>query len=427
MAKEAVIRLMTRLADKFSAINLAQGFPDEAPSYEIVWMAIAASLGGTKEGIHSLQNTTLKDIHQAIGGDTKAFLDKKLKDVLEVLQNPNDAFNQYSYPFGLPELRQAVADYTMRFQGFKPDPETEVTISAGVTEGMFSSLAAICHPGDEIIICQPFHEMYPKQAAVLGLKPKYITFGENYQTGAWDLNENELRKVLSRKTKVLILNSPHNPTGKVFTADELLAVAKICKEYDLMILTDEIYEHFVYDGRQHQSMATIPDMRENTIVVNGISKTGSATGWRVGWVISPSKYTPTIRGFHDTSVVQAPTPLQKAAERLLRLDDKFFEGIRKSYLEKRNILTKVLQDTGFIVHPPEGSYYLFASFERIPSLSNLPATDAAMYLIEKIGVASVPGDNFYAVGDYGNKYLRFAFCRSSETLHEAANKLIKLA
>jgi aminotransferase len=269
--------------------------------------------------------------------------------------------------------------------------------------------------------------MYPKQAAVLGLKPKYITFGENYQTGAWDLNENELRKVLSRKTKVLILNSPHNPTGKVFTADELLAVAKICKKYDLIILTDEIYEHFVYDGRQHQSMATIPDMRENTIVVNGISKTGSATGWRVGWVISPSKYTPTIRGFHDTSVVQAPTPLQKAAERLLRLDDKFFEGIRKPYLERRNMLTKVLQDTGFIVHPPEGSYYLFASFERIPPLSNLSATDAAMYLIEKIGVASVPGDNFYAVGDYGNKYLRFAFCRSSETLHEAANKLIKLA
>jgi aspartate/methionine/tyrosine aminotransferase len=253
---------------------------------------------------------------------------------------------------------------------------------------MFSSLAAICHPGDEIIICQPFHEMYPKQVEVLGLKPKYITLRENYQTGAWDLNENELRKVLSRKTKVLIINSPHNPTGKVFTADELLAVAKICKEYDLIILTDEIYEHFVYEGRQHQSMATIPDMRENTIVVNGISKTGSATGWRVGWVISPSKYTPTIRGFHDTSVVQAPTPLQKAAERLLRLDDKFFEGIRKPYLA---------------------------------------ATDAAMYLIEKIGVASVPGDNFYAVGDYGNKYLRFAFCRSSETLHEAANKLIKLA
>ena len=274
---------------------------------------------------------------------------------------------------------------------------------------------------------QPFHEMFPKQVEALGLKSKYITLRENNQTGAWDLDENELRKVLSRKTKVLILNSPHNPTGKVFTADELLAVAKICKEYDLMILSDEIYEHFVYDGRQHQSMATIPDMRENTIVINAISKTGGATGWRVGWVISPSKYTPAIRAFHDKSVLHAATPLQKGVERLLRLDDKFFEGIRKTYLEKRNILTKALQDAGFIVHPPEGSYYLFASFERIPSLSNLSATDAAMYLIEKIGVASVPGDNFYAVGNYGDKYLRFAFCRSNKTLHEAANKLIKLA
>jgi len=427
MAKESVIRLMTRLADKFNAINLAQGFTDEAPPYEMVWAAIAASLGGTKEGIGSLENATLKDIHQAIGGDTEAFFDKKLKDVLKVLQNPNDTYNQYSYPFGLSELRQAVADYTMRFQGFRPDPETEVTISAGVTEGMFSSLGAICQPGDEIVICQPFHEMFPQQVRTLGLRSKYVTLKQNYQTGAWDLNENELREVLSRKTKVLILNSPHNPTGKVFTADELLAVAKICKEHDVMILTDEIYEHFVYDGRRHQSIATIPDMRENTIVVSGISKTGGATGWRVGWVISPPKYTPTIRGFHDTAVIQAPTPLQKAAEKLLKLDDKFFEGIRKRYTEKRNILTKVLQETGFLVHPPEGSYYLFASFQRVPSLSNLSPTDAAMYLIEKIGVACVPGDNFYAEGDYGNKYLRFAFCRSSKTLKEAANRLIKLA
>ncbi|MGQ9546663.1 MAG: pyridoxal phosphate-dependent aminotransferase [Dehalococcoidia bacterium] len=427
MAKESVIRLMTRLADKFNAINLAQGFTDEAPPYEMVWAAVAASLGGTKEGIHSLQNTTLKDIHQALGGDTRAFLDMKLKDVLRVLQNPKDTYNQYSYPFGLLELRQSVADYIMRFQGFRPDPETEVTISAGVTAGMFSTLGALCRPGDEIIICQPFHEMFPSQAEALGLKSKYITLRKNYKTNAWDLDENELRKVVSRKTKLLILNSPHNPTGKVFTADELLAVAKICKEHDLMILTDEIYEHFIYDNRRHQSVATIPDMRENTIVVSGISKTGGATGWRVGWVISPSKYTPGIRAFHDTSVIQAPTPLQKAAENLLRLDDKFFDGIRKRYIEKRNILTKALQDAGFIVDPPEGSYYVFASFERIPSLCNLAATDAAMYLIEKIGVASVPGDNFYAVGDYGNKYLRFAFCRSNKTLNEAASKLTKLA
>ena len=190
MAEESTIRLMTRLADEFGAVNLSQGFTDEAAIYEMVWGAITALLGGTEEGISRLNEITLKDIHQRVGSDIGTSLDMRLKDVLEALQNPRDVFNQYSYPFGLPELRQAVADYTRRFQGFRPDPEREITIVVGATEGLFTSLAAICTPGDEIIIMQPFHEMYPSQAAILGLKPKYVTLRENPQAGTWDLDRN---------------------------------------------------------------------------------------------------------------------------------------------------------------------------------------------------------------------------------------------
>ena len=426
MVEESTIRLMTRLADQYQAINLSQGFTDEAAVYEMVWGAITASLGGTKEGIGRLEEITLQDIHQMVKGDVQSFLDMRLKDVLEMLQNPRDVFNQYSYPFGLPELRRAVADYTERFQGFRPDPEREITIVVGATEGLFTSLRAICNPGDEIIVIQPFHEMYPSQAAVLGLKPKYITLKENPQQGMWDLDRNELEQAASGNTRVLVLNFPHNPTGKVFTRDEMNFVASICKDRDILVITDEIYEHILYGDRRHYSMASIDGMRDRTFVVNSISKTGNATGWRVGWIISPPEYTPAVRGIHDTLVIQSPTPLQKGAERLLRLDDRFYQDLRKGYIEKRRILVEALQGANFGVTPPEGSYYLFANYRDVPALSSLAPMEAAMYLIKEIGVASVPGDNFYAVGDFGNSYLRFAFCRSMETLQEGARRLEKL-
>ena len=426
MVEESTIRLMTRLANQHNAVNLSQGFTDEAAIYEMVWGAIAASLGGTEEGISRLEESTLDDIHQMIKGEVGSFLNMKLKSVLKALQSPRDVFNQYSYPFGLPELRRAVADYTERFQGFRPDPEREITIVVGANEGMFTSLRAICDPGDEIIIIQPFHESYPSQAAVLGLRPKYITLRENRQEGTWDLGRNDLEEAISKNTKALILNSPHNPTGKVFTNDEMSWIAGICKDHNTLVITDEIYEHILYVNRRHYSMASIDGMRERTFVVNSISKTGNATGWRVGWIISPPEYTPTVRGIHDTVVIQSPTPLQKGAERLLRLDDGFYRDLRKGYIEKRKILVQALQDANFGITPPEGSYYLFANYKDVPALSNLPPMEAAMYLIKEIGVAAVPGDNFYAVGDFGNSYLRFAFCRSIESLREGARRLEKL-
>ncbi len=427
MVKESTIRLMTRLANEHQAVNLSQGFTDESAIYEMVWGAIAASLGGTDDGIARLEGTTLRDILAQTGGDTDRLLNMKLKDVLQTLQNPKDAYNQYCYPFGLGELRQAVADYTQRFQGFRPDPETEITIVLGATEGLFTSLRAICNPGDELIVMQPYHEMYPSQAEILGLEAKYITLLENPTKGTWELDLEELKGQITSKTRILVLNTPHNPTGKVFTRDEMQAIADICKEHDIIVITDEIYEHILYDGRKHICMAAMDGMKERTFVVNAVSKTGNATGWRVGWIISPPEYTTRIRAIHDTMVIQSPTPLQKGVVKLLGMDEKFYRDMPNSYANKCQVLTEAIRSIGFNVTPPEGSYYLFADYTNVPALKGMSPMDAAIYLIKEVGVATVPGDNFYALGNAGDSYLRFAFCRSIESLQEAARRFQKLA
>ena len=426
MVKESTIRLMTRLANENQAVNLSQGFTDESAIYEMVWGGIAASLGGTQEGIDRLEGTTIKDVLDKTGGSVDDLMGMNLKDVLKILQNPKDAYNQYCYPFGLVELRNAVADYTQRFQGFRPDPETEITIVLGATEGLFTSLRAICSPGDEIIVMQPYHEMYPSQAEILGLEAKYITLIENKEKGTWELDYSELEGIITGKTKVLVLNTPHNPTGKVFTRDEMSAIADICKKHNIIVITDEIYEHILYDGRKHICMAAMDGMRERTFVVNAISKTGNATGWRVGWIISPQAYTTRVRALHDTMVIQSPTPLQKGVVKLLGMDDSFYKNMPNEYARKCQVLTDSLKSIGFNVTPPEGSYYLFADYTNVPALKSMTPMDAAIFLIKEVGVATVPGDNFYAVGNSGDNYLRFAFCRSIESLEEAAKRFAKL-
>ena len=265
--------------------------------------------------------------------------------------------------------------------------------------------------------------MYPMQAGVFGLRPEYVTLRENRAVGRWELDCEELQKALNGNVRVLILNSPQNPTGKVFTREELHFIAECCKRHDLVVITDEIYEHMLYGNSQHHCLVTLDGMREHTIVLNSISKTGHATGWRVGWVLSPRAYTPSIRAIHDSLVIQAPTPLQKGAVRLLGLGDDFYKQIRTNYQKKCDVLMNALQRVGFQVTPPEGSYYLFANYHQVSPLQGLSPADAAMVLIKEIGVASVPGDNFYHSGDGGDQYLRFAFCRGINTLGEAAGRL----
>lgn len=412
---ESVIRQMTRLAARHRAVNLAQGFTDEAPPYPMVWAAVTALVGGTDDGIERLQQAEVGSFDSSVGSAPR------LAEALEVLQNPRDALNQYSFPFGLPELREAIASYTERWSSFRPDPERETTVVLGATEGLASVFGSVCAPNDGVIVMQPFHEMYPSQASVFGLCPVYVTLREH--AGQWQLDRDQLAQAAASGARVLVLNTPHNPTGKVFTVDEMQFMASLAREHDLLVVTDEIYEHFVYDGHHHVAFAALPDMRERTIVVNSISKTGHATGWRVGWVIAPEPLTARIRALHDTLVIQAPTPLQKAAVQLLSMPDRFFEQLRARYRAKRDVLLTALERVGFRIARPQGAYYLFADYGAVPGLGRQPPMAAAMFLIEKIGVASVPGDTFYSNGRHAAPYLRFAFCRGLDTLEEAARRL----
>ncbi len=419
-ASESVIRRMTRLAHRHGAINLAQGFTDEPPPFPLVWGAIGALLGGSDAGIARLERAAAPA--PAHDGSPSA----PLRDVLRDLQGGRDELNQYSYPFGLPELRRAIAAYTARWSGFEPDPEAETTVVLGSTEGLAAVLAALGRRGDGLVVIEPFHEMYPAQAAVFGLTPRFVTLRESAGDGVWQLDPDELRRAAAG-ARLLVLNTPHNPTGKVFEATELESIADVARAENLVVVTDEIYEHIVFDGARHRSIATLPGMRERTVVVNSISKTANATGWRVGWVLSPPHLTPRIRAVHDTLVIQAPTPLQTAAVALLAMPDTFFRDLAGAYAGKRALLGDALRAAGFRISDPRGAYYFFADYRAVPGLADLEPLAAALHLTEQAGVAAVPGDNFYGRSADGARYLRFAFCRSRDTLAEAARRLQRLS
>ena len=421
---ETLIRRMTRLAVEHGAVNLSQGFTDEAPVYDLVWNGVAAMLGGTEARVRRIESMTLRDLLAARGATHDEALDLTVKELLAGLRHPRDQFNQYSFPFGLPELRHAIADYTDRLYGRRPDPEEEITVVLGASEGMAAAFCALFEPGDGVVVIQPCHELYPSQAAIFGLVPAFVTLREDRGAGTWRLDRDEVRAVASDPSiKAFVVNTPQNPTGKVLNRDELSFIAEICRTRDLFAITDEIYEHITFDGHRHLFLPNFEGMAERTLVVNSISKTGRATGWRIGWVLTPPRCTPRLRAVHDNLVVQAPTPLQKGAVALLRQERAFFDGIAGDYRRKRDLLVDGLREVGFAVTPPEGAYYLFADYRTVPALAEMSPTGAAMHLVKEVGVATVPGDNFYAVGDDGNRYLRFAFCRSMETLEAGIERL----
>ena len=422
--KETVIRLMTRLAIEHGAVNFSQGFTDEAPVYDMVWGGISAMLGGTEEGVRRIETMSLREILEARGDGGSNSLDITLKELLAGVRNPRDQLNQYSFPFGLPELRYAIADYTQAFYGCRPDPEEQITVVLGASEGMAVAFRSLLDPGDGVVVMQPYHELYPSQAAIFGLVPRFVTLREDRDAGTWRLDRDEMRAVVSDPSvRAIVVNTPHNPTGKVLDDDELSFIAELCRTYDLFAITDEIYEHITFDGHRHSYLAGFDGMAERTLVVNSISKTGRSTGWRIGWVITPPERTRLLRAVHDNLVVQAPTPLQKGAVSLLRQDRAFFDGIAEGYRRKRDLLIGGLREVGFAATPPEGAYYVFADYRSVPALAAMSPLDAAMHLIEEVGVATVPGDNFYATGNEGDRYLRFAFCRSMETIEAGLERL----
>jgi aspartate/methionine/tyrosine aminotransferase len=368
---ESVIREMTRVCIVHQGINLAQGYPDfSAP--EIV------------------KNEAVK----AIGDD----------------------FNQYSITWGTPRLRRSIADKFAAYNGVSVNPEEQITVCCGSTEGMISSLVALVDPGEEVIIFEPFYENYGPDTIICGATPRYVTLHEP----DWHFDEKELAVAFSDRTKAIIINTPNNPTGKVFTKDELEYIAALCQKWGAVAITDEIYEHILYDGATHVSMASLPGMEDHTVTINSISKTYSLTGWRVGWVIAPSSITASIRKVHDFLTVGAPHPLQEGAALALTMAGSYYEYLAATYKERRDILLSVLEQTGFKAHKPAGAYYIMTDLGPWGWDDDV---EFALMLIRKGGVATVPGSAFYHRKELGKGKIRFCFPKKIETLNSAAERL----
>ena len=371
---ESVIREMTRLALRCGAVNLAQGFPDfEAPD-EVKEAAARAIAGG---------------------------------------------FNQYAITWGAKPFRDAIASRYHAAYGLEIDPESEITVCCGSTEGMIASLLATTDPGDEIIIFEPYYENYGPDADLCSARRVYVRL----HPPDWRFDPAELRRAFSRRTKALILNTPHNPAGKVFTRLEMDEIAALCQEFDTLCITDEIYEHIVYDQSVHIPMLTLPGMRERTILVNSMSKTYSVTGWRVGWVIAPPDITSHIRKVHDFLTVGAAAPLQQAGIVALSLPGSYYERLASVYSRRRNLLLLALENAGFRVWQPQGAYYVMTDISPFCFENDLMFSK---YLIEKIGVASVPGSSFFRSPDQGSQLIRFCFCKKYETLEKVGILLSRL-
>ena len=379
---ESVIREMTRLALKHNAVNLSQGFPDFAAPEEVKAAA-----------------------RQAISDD----------------------INQYAITWGAKALRDAIVEKFAATQGITIDPEREITVCCGSTEAMMASMMAIINPGDEIVVFEPFYENYGPDAILSGASPRFVKL----RPPEWTFDERELAAAFGPHTKAIILNTPNNPTGKVFSRGELEFIRDLCLRWNSYCITDEIYEHILYDGAEHFTMARLDGMRDHTIVINGMSKTYSVTGWRVGWSIAPADVTQAIRKVHDFLTVGAAAPLQQAGALALKLPQAYYDNLAASYSQKRARLLHILETAGFTAYKPRGAYYIMTDISRFHfDQSKYPAetrdVSFAKYLVENIGVACVPGSSFYNDPEDGASQVRFTFCKKEDTLAAAEARLAEL-
>jgi aspartate/methionine/tyrosine aminotransferase len=378
---ESVIREMTREAVKYGAVNLGQGFPDFAAPEDIKRKAM-----------------------EAIEAD----------------------HNQYAITWGVKSFRDAIAAKTKWFLGLEVDPETEITVTCGSTEGMIAGMMACVDPGEEVVVFEPFYENYAPDAILSDATPRHVPLYQNADGFYFD--REELRAAFNEKTKAIIICNPNNPSGKVFTRDELEFIGSLCKEFDAIAFTDEIYEHILYprDGAadiRHISMAQLEGMRERTVVVNSLSKTYSVTGWRVGYCIAPPDISGAIRKVHDFLTVGAANPLQHAGAYALGLPESYYAELQKEYQRKRDFIVPVLQESGFQCVSPDGAYYVMTG---IGSFGFKDDVEFTKFLIREIGVAVVPGSSFYHDRALGAQQVRFCFCKKDETLEAAAERLQKL-
>jgi len=389
---ESVIRDMTRQAIRHGAVNLAQGFPDFPAPEEIKQAA-----------------------QRAIAADV----------------------NQYAITWGTPGLRRAIARQIQCWQGLDIDPENEITVCCGSTEAMIASLLAVTNPGDEVVIFEPFYENYGPDAILSGARPRFVPLRPPTRNEpCWTFDRDRLRAAFNPRTKAMILNTPNNPTGKVFTLSELETIRDLCVEFDVIAITDEIYEHIIYDGAKHISLVTLDGMRERTITINGMSKTYSVTGWRIGWAVASPIMTSAIRKVHDFLTVGAAAPLQEAGTVALALSPGYYQQLASAYERRRERLLPALREAGFKPYCPQGAYYIMTDVSGFGFPDDISFT---RYLVQEIGVAAVPGSSFYNasgstgqagatvnIPQGGSQQVRFAFCKQDQTLDEAARRLLRL-
>ncbi|KAL3939923.1 MAG: hypothetical protein SGARI_001190 [Bacillariaceae sp.] len=325
---------------------------------------------------------------------------------------------------GRPDLRQSISEYYQRFYAYKVSPE-DVTITLGATEAFASALRTVGKQKAKCVIFEPFHELYPNQCKLFYLEPVFVTLRQT--DTCWRFDKAELEEAM-KDASILVLNSPHNPTGKVFTRDELAFIVSLCKKYNVYLITDEIYEHMCFGEHRHYLIPKeFPEMAEQTLICNSLGKSASATGWRLGWCLHPPHLSNAYRGIHDQLAVMSPHPVQYATLTYLKLSDDYFDSLAEKYRVRVKKLSDALTSTGFTVLFPEGAYYLMVDYTSVPCLVGMSSMDAAMYLLES-GVGCVPGDNFYGkkLAETSNRYLRFAACRSHDDLEEAIRRLDKL-
>ena len=375
---ESVIREMTRLANAHRAVNLSQGFPD-FPTPEAIKQAACEAI--------------LADI------------------------------NQYAVTWGAKPLRDAIAADVNRRYGLAVDPDAHITVCCGSTEAMMATMLAIVDPGDEVIVFEPFYENYGPDAILSGATPRFVRLREPAAGGDWVLDLGELAAAFNNRTRAIIINTPNNPTGKVFTREELTEIARLCQQWGALAVTDEIYEHILYDGTVHIPMASLPGMADRTVTINSVSKTFSVTGWRVGWTIAPADVSGGIRKVHDFLTVGAAAPLQAASAAALAMPDTYYRDLAATYRVRRDRLMGILQNAGFVCHEPRGAYYIMTDIGRFGFPDDVAF---ARHLVTEIGVAAVPGSSFYRDPATGRTKLRFCFCKKDETLAAAETRLAAL-
>ena len=372
---ESVIREMTRLAAIHGGINLAQGFPDFPAPAGLVEAAARA----LREG-----------------------------------------YNQYAITWGAPAFRQALAEKVRWFNGIEVDPERHITVTCGATEAMMATLLASVNPGEEVIVFEPFYENYGPDTKLSGAVPRFVQL--RLEPG-FPFDPEEVRAQITPRTKAIIINTPHNPTGKVFSRAELEFIADLCQRHNLLAITDEVYEHIVYDGQSHTTLAALPGMAERTVIINSISKSYSVTGWRVGWTIAPDAIADGIRKVHDFLTVGAAAPLQEAAVTALRFPRTYYTELAAMYQRKRDALLGILKEAGFRCLVPSGAYYIMCDISPFGYDDDYAFT---MYLIKDIGVAPVPGSSFFHDPASGRRFVRFAFPKREETFDDVRARLARL-